>query len=134
MLHSHTHFFFKSKFYYHFDGIATGFLLAPVLANNFKGFYESKCINEFNLNKLKLYLRYVHDIVAAFEKEQESLNFLNFLNNKHRNIKIMIEKQVNYFIAFLHVFISGINNQNLNFQACHNVTYTGLPLNNESFK
>ena len=46
--------------------------LAPVLAN------ESKWLNEYNLNKPKFYLRYVDDILAAFDKEQDSLKFLNF--------------------------------------------------------
>ena len=46
--------------------------LAPVLANIFMGFYESKWLNEYNLNKRKFYLRYVDDILAAFDKEQDS--------------------------------------------------------------
>ena len=41
---------------------------------------------------------------------------LNFLNNRHPNIKFTIEKQNNHSIAFLDVFISGINNQNLTLQ------------------
>ena len=53
-----------------------GSLLAPVLANIFMGFYESKCLNEYNLNKRKFHLRYVDEILAAFDKEQDSLNFL----------------------------------------------------------
>ena len=61
--------------------------LAPVLANILMGFYESKWLNEYNLNKHKLYLRYVDDILAAFEKEQDSLSFSSFLNNKHPYIK-----------------------------------------------
>ena len=61
--------------------------LAPVLANIFMGFYESKWLNEYNLNKHKVYLRYVDNNLAAFEKEEDSLNFLNFLNNKHPNIE-----------------------------------------------
>ena len=96
--------------------------LAPVLANIFVGFYESKWLNEYNLNKTKFYLRYVDDILAAFEKEQDSLNFLNFLNNKHPNIKFTIEKQVTHFIDFLDVFISGIDNQNLTLQTNHKST------------
>ena len=63
--------------------------LAPVLANIFMGFYKSKWLNEYNLNKPKFYLRYADGILAAFEKEQDSLNFLN---NKYPNIKFMIEK------------------------------------------
>ena len=83
-----------------------GSLFAPVLANIFMGFYESKWLNEYNLNKPKFYLRYVDDILAAFEKEQDSLNFLNFLDNEHPNIKFTLEKQFNHSIAFLDVYIS----------------------------
>ena len=51
--------------------------LAPVLANIFIGFYESKWLNEYNLNKPKIYLRYV-DESCSFDNEQDSLNFLTF--------------------------------------------------------
>ena len=65
-----------------------GSLLAPVLANIFMGFHESK-LNEYNLNKPKFYLRYVDDILATFDNKQDSF-FLNFLNNRHPNIKFTI--------------------------------------------
>ena len=52
-----------------------GFPLAPVLANIFIGFDESNWLNEYNLNKRKFYLRYVDSILAAFDKEQDSLSF-----------------------------------------------------------
>ena len=103
--------------------------LAPVLANIFMGLYESKWLNEYNLNKPKFYLRYVDDILAAFDKVQDSLNFLS---KRHPNIKFTIEKQINHSIAFLDVFISGINNQNLTLQTYHKSTYTGLLLNFKS--
>ena len=82
--------------------------LASVLANIFMGFHESKWLNGYNLSKPKFYLRYVHDILAAFDDEQDSLKFLNFLNNSYPNIKFTIEKQINHSITFLDVFISGI--------------------------
>ena len=66
--------------------------LAPVLANIFMGFYESKWLNKYHPNKPKLLLRHVDDTLAAFDKEQDSLyflNFLNFLNKKHPNIKYL---------------------------------------------
>ena len=44
-----------------------GFPLAPVLANIFIGFHEPKWLNEYNLNKVKFYLRDVDDILAAFD-------------------------------------------------------------------
>ena len=80
--------------------------LAPVLANISMGFYESMWLNQYNLNKPKFYLRYVDDILAAFDNEQDSLNFLN---NRHPNTKFTIGKQNNHSIPFLNVFISGIN-------------------------
>ena len=107
--------------------------LAPVLANIFMGFHKSKWLNEYNLNKPKFYLRYVDDILAGFDNEQYSLNFLDFLNNRHPNTKFTIEKQINHSIAFLDAFISGINNQNLTLQANHILTYTGRLLNCKSF-
>ena len=79
-----------------------GYPLAPVFANIFMGFHESKWLNEHNLNKSKLYLRYDDDILAAIDNEQDSLNFLNFLNNRHLNINFTIEKQINNSIAKSH--------------------------------
>ena len=54
---SQTHFIFNSKFYNQIDGVSMGSPLAPVLANIFMGFYESKWLNEYNLSKPKFYLR-----------------------------------------------------------------------------
>ena len=90
--------------------------LASVLANIFMGFHESKWLNEYNLNKPKFYLRYVDDILATFDNEQDSLNFLIFWNNRHPDNKFTTEKQINHSIALLNVFISGINNQDLTLQ------------------
>ena len=130
---SQTHFVFTSKLDNQIDGVAMGSPLAPVLADIFMGFHESKWFNEYNLNKLKFYLRYIDYVLAAFNNEQNSLNCLNFVNNRDPNIKFTIEKQINHSIAFLDVFISGINNQNLTLQTYHKLTYTGLLLNFKSF-
>ena len=96
-------------------------------------FYEFKWLNDYNLENPKFYLRYVDDILAAFQKEQDSVNLLNFLNNKHPNIKFTLGKQVNHSITVLDVFISGIDNQNLTHQLYHILTYTGLLLNFKNF-
>ena len=42
-------------------------LLAPVCPNIYMGFYESKCLNGYNFNKTKLYIRYTYDFIGAFE-------------------------------------------------------------------
>ena len=67
-------FIFNSKFYNQIDGVAMGFHLAPIFANIFMSFYEFKLQNECNLSKPKFYLKYINDILAAFGKEQDSLN------------------------------------------------------------
>ena len=72
---SQTHFVFNSKFYNQIDGVAMGSSLASVLANIFMGFHESKWLNEYNLNNLKFYLRYVDGTLATFDNEQDSSNF-----------------------------------------------------------
>ena len=63
---SQTHFIFSSNFYNKIDGVAMGSPLAPVIANIFMGFHESKWLNEYNVNKPKFHLSYVDDILAAF--------------------------------------------------------------------
>ena len=64
-----------------------------------------------------IYISIFNDIfLAVLDNEQDSLNFLNFLNKKHPNIYFNIEKQVNHSMVFLNEFISGINNQNLTLQ------------------
>ena len=97
------------------------------------GFCESKWLNEYDLSKPNFYLRYVDDILPAFDNEQDSLNVSDFLNKRHPIIKFTIEKQINHSITFLDVFISGINNQNLKLQTYHKSTYTRLLLNFKTF-
>ena len=87
-----THFISNRTFYNQIDEVAMRSPLAPVLGNIFMGFHESKWLNEYNPNKPKFDLSYVDDILAAFDNEQESLNFLNFLNDRHPNIKFTIKK------------------------------------------
>ena len=46
-----------------------GSSLAPVHPNIFMGFHKFKWLNEYNLNKPNFYLRYVDDILAAFDNQ-----------------------------------------------------------------
>ena len=133
MLHHRLIFFSTVSFIIILGRVAIGSPLSPVFANMFMGFCGSKWLNEYNLNKSNFYLRYVDDILAAFDNEQYSLHFLDFLNKRDLNIKFMTEKQIHNSIAFLDALISGINNQNLTHQTYHKSTYTGLLLNFKSF-
>ena len=75
--------------------------LAPVLANIFMGFHESKWLNEYNLNKSKFYLRYVDDILTAFDNEQDLLSFLNFLNNRIQTLNLLYKNKITIPSLFL---------------------------------
>ena len=75
---SQTHIIFNRNFYNQIDGVSMNSPLAAVLANIFMGFYESKWLNEYNLNRTKFYLRYIDVILAAFDNEQDSFNFFSF--------------------------------------------------------
>ena len=62
-------------FYNQIDGVAMNSTLAPVLANILRDFHESEWLNEYNLSEPNFYLRYVDDILAAFDNEQDLINF-----------------------------------------------------------
>ena len=71
---------------------------------------------------------FVRSHFSCFWKGTILFKLLKFLNNRHPNVKFTTEKQVNHSIAFLDVFISGIDNQNLTLQEYHKLPYTGLLL------
>ena len=55
---------FIDNMYRQVDGISMGFLLGPILANIFVGFYEKLLFDRFP--KPYIYLRYVEDNFACF--------------------------------------------------------------------
>ena len=90
--------------------------------------------NQFEIsNRFELLFCLLAAFLTAFNNEQDSLIFFNFWNNRHPNIIFTIEKQINHSIAFLDVFISGINNQNLTLQTYCKSTYTELLLSFKGF-
>ena len=55
LLHHRFILFSTVKFYNQIDGVAMASSLVPALANIFMGFHEPKWLNEYNINKPKLY-------------------------------------------------------------------------------
>ena len=75
--------------------------LGPSLANFFLGHLERhKLFFKTDYNP-KLYIRYVDDIFAVFDKNTPFDNFFNHINNQHPQIKFTVEKSVNNTLAFL---------------------------------
>ena len=68
------------------------------------------------------------DLALAFDKKQDSLNFLSFLNKRH--CKFTIEKQINHSTD---IFILDVDNQDLTLQTYHKSTHIELLLNSKSF-
>ena len=129
---SQSHFLFNGKFFNQIDGVAMGSPLAPVLANIFMGINEDKWIDNFDGNKPVFYRRYVDDILAVFDNEQDATKFFNHLNNQHKNIKFTMETNLNNQMPFLDTLITNIND-NIITKTYHKPTYTGLLLNFTSF-
>ena len=95
-------------------------ILSPLVPNDYScndTFYFVSQIRNANLPKIFLVS---YDITCLLT----NIPLPNFLNNRQRNIKFTVEKKIIYSIAFLDVFVSGINTQNLTFQAYHKSTYT----------
>jgi hypothetical protein len=98
-------FMYKDQLYKQVDGVAMGSPLGPSLANFFLGHLEK--YNFFtNLDIIpKLYVRYVDDIFAVFDKNIPYEKFLEHINNQHPNIKFTVEKSINNVLPFLNTEI-----------------------------
>ena len=113
--------------------------LSPVFANIFLGFHESKWLNDYNLNKPYILFKICWLHSSCFGQWTRFIKFFKFFYNRHPNrhhnscFKFTIEKKINRSIAFLDVFISCINSQNLKLQKYHKSTYARLFKNFKSF-
>ena len=72
-------------------GVNMGSLLAPTMANFFLTSLKSKLLKTQTEFHSKLYLRFVDDIFAVFDKEEKCSIFLDLLNTQHKNNKFIIE-------------------------------------------
>ena len=70
-------FLYKDKLFQHIDGVAMGLPLGPILANIFLAKMEKKIMSIASVNHPLLHLRYVDDMLAAFETNKSGLKFLD---------------------------------------------------------
>ena len=100
----YSHLIFNSKFHNEIDRVAMGSPLIPVLANIFMGFYKSKWLNEYNLNKHNFYLRYVDNsiISSLVTKLKTHLTLITLSYNIsatcHTIIKIIFRNSAKSFV------------------------------------
>ena len=78
--------------------------LAPAMANFFLSSLENKLLQTHFEFDPKLYLRFIDDIFAIFDKDEKCSKFLDLLNTQHKNIKFTM-KRSHETIPFLDVTI-----------------------------
>lgn len=104
--------------------------LGPTLANFFLGCLEEKIFQNDDNNTLpKIYLRYIDDVFACFENENDCTKFLDILNSQHKDIRFTVEKATRAnTLSFLDVNVQLLNN---GYETCvwRKATNTGLVLN-----
>ena len=97
-------FFFNGTLYEQIDGVAMGSPCGPTLANAFLCHFEKiwleDCPSDF---KPYIYRRYVDDTFLMFRDPSHIDHFLEYLNNKHPNIKFTKELENNGSLSFLDV-------------------------------
>ena len=107
-------FLYNDRLYRQIDGVAMGSPLGPSLANFFLGHLEKKLFCNIDINP-KLYVRYVDDVFAVFDKNVPFQSFLDHINNQHPNIKFTVEKSINNSLPFLNTKIQIIGDE---FESC----------------
>ena len=128
---SKTNFIFQGVIYDQIDGIAMGSPLAPILANLFMGYNENKWLEQYQGVGPQFYKRYVDDIFATFNNENEAGEFFDYINTRHPNLKFTKEYNQNGVLPFLDVVIS--NSGSFQTSVYHKCTYTGLLTNFKSY-
>ena len=95
---------YNDRLYKQIDGVTIESPLGSTSSNFFWGHIKSSFFNNSTVYKPKLYLRYMENIFAAFDREQICKRFLSVLNSKYQNLKFMVEKAMQS-LCFLDVAI-----------------------------
>ena len=79
-----------------------GFPLGPTLANIFLCYHETMrlkiCLKSFKPMYCKIY---VNDIFVLFGKPEKVLQFVNYMNKRHKHIKFLFESEKDNSFFFL---------------------------------
>ena len=124
---------FGDKIYKQTDVVVMGSPLGPSLANAFLCFHEQIWLNGYPEDfKPVCYRRYVDDIFALFRSPDHLEKFTNYLNSKHKNLKLTYEKESNNSLPFLDILISRSEN-GFKTSVYHKPTFSGVYSNFNSF-
>ena len=128
----HSFFLFNGKFYKQTDGLGMGQPLSPTFENIFLCFHEEKWLSSCPHFKPVFYRRYIDDTFLVFEHSSHVPLFLNYLNNKHPNLKFTSETEISNKLPFLDCNIHRVNNT-FETSVYRKNTFSGLGISNFSF-
>ena len=87
---------YDNKLFKQIDGVTIGSPLGPTLANFFLGCIEEKIFAHNEELLPKLYWRYIDDVYAVFDCDNDCLKFLEVLNSQHKDIEFTVEKAAEF--------------------------------------
>ena len=123
---------FEGQYYDEIDGVAMGSLLGPVLANIFMCDFEEKWVMN-NGARPTIWFRYVDDTFTLFNNKNTAVQFLSYLNSRHKNIQFTIEFEQDQEIPFLDVLIKRNLNNFFSTSIYRKKTFTDLYTQWDSF-
>ena len=127
-----SHFVFDGQYYDQIDGVAMGSPLGPVLANIFMCDFEEKWVMN-NGARPTIWFRYVDDTFTFFPNKDTAVQFLSYLNTRHKNIQFTTEFEQDEKIPFLDVLIKRQPNNSFSTSIYRKKTFTGLYTQWDSF-
>ena len=127
-----NHFVFDGQYYDQVDGVAMGSPLGPVLANIFVCHFQEKWVLNSS-DRPSVWFRYVDDTFTLFRNKDMAINFLHYLNSRHKNIQFTVEFENNYEIPFLDVLVKRHENNSFSTSIYRKKTFTGLYTKWDSF-
>ena len=109
-------FCFNGKYYRQIDGLGMGLPLSPTLANIFLCFHEKNWLRDCPPSfKPSFYRRYMDDTFMFFREKSHIEKFLQYMNNRHKNIKFTCEIENDNQLSFLDCKIKRVD-QNFNIE------------------
>jgi hypothetical protein len=107
---SQTTFSFQGKFYSQISGTAMGNPLSCLVANIFMGHLEVLAKETLPYFP-RVWVRYVDDVFAVFNTNQDLTSFTNQINSFYPTIKFTTEVESNENLPFLDVLVMRKNNK-----------------------